>query len=157
MKKSVAIVLSIVLLGAVIGFVFDKYYRNYFRNGIPVFNGSISGAKSNNTFLQSYNLNDTNSIFKEIWLEEKSYYSKDSLIKTDSKVLKITFMDTCDVNLKIVSANFPYSGFGCAGNVFGIELKESEIVKLDTLLISFISNGKRIDEILIKSKKYCLP
>jgi hypothetical protein len=101
MKKIIIILIVIVLF--VVAYKYYKYFEHSLVVGNPVFNENIDEAKKNKSFIYSYLQSDNyENIFDEVWLEKKAYISKKGIEKKDENLLKFSFANKIDTNLKVL-------------------------------------------------------
>jgi hypothetical protein len=151
MKKIIIILILIVLF--VVAYKYYKYFEHSLVVGNPVFNENIDEAKKNKSFIYSYLQSDNyENIFDEVWLEKKAYISKKGIEKKDENLLKFSFANKIDTNLKVLDSNFKLVGFGFTNNVFIIETNYKDLVEKDTLKISVLYNNKRINKTFLRMK-----
>lgn len=151
MKKIVLLFVVIVLI--IIAYKYYKYFEHSLVVGNPVFNENINESKKNKTFVFSYleSENETK-IFKEVWLEKKAFISKEDVEKTSIILLKFSFINRIDTNLKVLNTNFKIAGFGFTNDIFTIETNNENLIEKDTLKISILYNNKHIEKTFLKMK-----
>lgn len=151
MKKIIIILVVIVLF--VVAYKYYKYFEHSLIVGNPVFNENIDESKKNKSFIYSYlQCDNYENIFDEVWLEKKAYISKEGIEKKDVNLLKFSFTNKTDTNLKVLESDFKVVGFGFTNNVFTIETNHKDLVEKDTLKISILYNNKRINKTFLRMK-----
>ncbi|MBP6386943.1 MAG: hypothetical protein KA327_10035 [Pseudarcicella sp.] len=158
MKKLIIVTLFIAFL--VVAYGYNKYYGRSLVLGNPVLNHNIEESKANKTFICRYrNIEKESEIFKEIWLEKNSTRIENGIKLNGFNSLKLSFVkkkelnfEFIETNLKQIKANFKIYSFGLHSMILSIGIDKEEILKLDSLKISYIHNNQHIEKIFLKDK-----
>ncbi len=144
MKKH--LVTLIILIFIVIIYNYYKNYKHSLIIGNPVFNKNIEESIKNKMFISSFSVLERNdSLFNEIWVERRAYFTKRGIEYNNRYVLIWTYRNS---NIQ----NFFSKGFISNTCIIKDNNSQENLINKDTLKINIIYNNKNINKTFLRNK-----